>query len=157
MSQEKPSSIQVVDDALHRTGRGTSFVRRNNECARVQHNARTLRAARRLCGSVSWHQRVSRDLLVHALDDAVIFASGDFGANFANNSLFAQVRLDVLHLPTTNGEHCTSARLIWVKPDDPDFIIKFFAAKALRGVDGLVSSSTHSGTALSMSWEGRIT
>ena len=37
----------------------------------------------------------------------VIFASGGFGADFAQNSLLATYRPDLLHLPTTNGEHCT--------------------------------------------------
>ena len=90
---------------------------------------------------------------------AVIFASGGLGSYFANNSLLAQFRLDLLSLPRTNGEHCTSgpikmgeaigAKTIdieWaqahptdlVKPDDPDVKIKFFAAEALRGVGGLV-------------------
>merc|ERR1711937_1071718 len=73
--------------------------------------------------------------------------------------LLAQYRPDLLHLPTTNGEHCTgdgikmgeaigakSIDLEWVqvhptglvKPDDPDAKIKFLAAEALRGVGGLV-------------------
>jgi len=64
-----------------------------------------------------------------------------------------------MHLPTTNGEHCTgdgikmgevigakTVDLEWVqvhptglvKPDDPDAKIKFLAAEALRGVGGLV-------------------
>merc|ERR1719223_673227 len=64
-----------------------------------------------------------------------------------------------MHLPTTNGEHCTgdgikmgeaiggkSIDLEWVqvhptglvKPDDADAKIKFLAAEALRGVGGLV-------------------
>ena len=107
--------------------------------------------------AVSWHQRVSRDLLIHKLDDAIIFASGGFGADFANNSLLALFRPDLL--PTANGEHCTGGAiktdeaigaktidLEWVqvhpaglmKPDDPDVKIKFFAAEALRGVGGLV-------------------
>merc|ERR1712224_1025440 len=71
-------------------------------------------------------------------------------------------RPDLLHLPTTNGEHCTgdaikmgesvgatSVDLEWVqvhptglvKPDDPDAKIKFLAAEALRGVGGLVLDS----------------
>ena len=33
--------------------------------------------------------------------------SGGFGADFTSNSLLAQYRPDLLHLPTTNGEHCT--------------------------------------------------
>ncbi|CAJ1407888.1 unnamed protein product [Effrenium voratum] len=37
----------------------------------------------------------------------VILASGGFGADFTSNSLLAQYRPDLLHLPTTNGEHCT--------------------------------------------------
>merc|ERR1719161_2084541 len=64
-----------------------------------------------------------------------------------------------MHLPTTNGEHCTGdgikmgeavgAKVIdleWVqvhptglvKPDEPDGKIKFLAAEALRGVGGLI-------------------
>jgi hypothetical protein len=64
-----------------------------------------------------------------------------------------------MHLPTTNGEHCTgdgikmgeaigakTIDLEWVqvhptglvKPDEPDAKIKFLAAEALRGVGGLV-------------------
>ena len=35
------------------------------------------------------------------------FASGGYVADFANNSLFAQYRPDLLHLPITNGERCT--------------------------------------------------
>merc|ERR1711884_691250 len=90
---------------------------------------------------------------------AVILASGGFGADFTQNSLLAQYRPDLMHLPTTNGEHCTgdgikmgeaiggrSIDLEWVqvhptglvKPDDADAKIKFLAAEALRGVGGLV-------------------
>merc|ERR1712048_1455658 len=36
-----------------------------------------------------------------------ILASGGFGADFTQNSLLAQYRPDLMHLPTTNGEHCT--------------------------------------------------
>merc|ERR1719282_1381810 len=89
----------------------------------------------------------------------VILATGGFGADFTQDSLLAQYRPDLLHLPTTNGEHCTgdgikmgeeiggqSIDLEWVqahptglvKPDDPDAKIKFLAAEALRGVGGLV-------------------
>merc|ERR1712070_510582 len=89
----------------------------------------------------------------------VIFASGGFGADFGQDSLLAKYRPDLLHLPTTNGEHCTgdgiklgegiggkTIDLEWVqvhptglvKPDDADAKIKFLAAEALRGVGGLV-------------------
>merc|ERR1712187_909933 len=90
---------------------------------------------------------------------AVILASGGFGADFTQQSLLAKYRPDLMHWPTTNGEHCTgdgikmgeaigakSIDLEWVqvhptglvKPDDPDAKIKFLAAEALRGVGGLV-------------------
>merc|ERR1711971_1552869 len=89
----------------------------------------------------------------------VIFCSGGYGADFGSDSLLAKYRPDLLHLPTTNGEHCTgdaikigegigakTVDLEWVqvhptglvKPDDPDAKIKFLAAEALRGVGGLV-------------------
>merc|ERR1719217_1125469 len=89
----------------------------------------------------------------------VIICTGGFGADFTNQSLLAQFRPDLLHLPTTNGEHCTgdgikmgeaiggrTIDLEWVqvhptglvKADDPDAKIKFLAAEALRGVGGLV-------------------
>jgi len=89
----------------------------------------------------------------------VILATGGFGADFSSDSLLAQYRPDLIHLPTTNGEHCTgdgikmgeaigaeTIDLEWVqvhptglvKPDDPDAKVKFLAAEALRGVGGLV-------------------
>merc|ERR1712039_340137 len=89
----------------------------------------------------------------------VIFCSGGFGADFTQNSLLAMYRPDLLHLPTTNGEHCTgdaikmgesigakTIDLEWVqvhptglvKPDDADAKVKFLAAEALRGVGGIV-------------------
>jgi succinate dehydrogenase/fumarate reductase flavoprotein subunit len=89
----------------------------------------------------------------------VILASGGFGADFSNNSLLAKHRPDLVHLPTTNGEHCTgdgikmgeqigakTIDLEWVqvhptglvKPDEPDAKVKFLAAEALRGVGGLI-------------------
>merc|ERR1740138_1707217 len=89
----------------------------------------------------------------------VILCSGGFGADFGSDSLLAKYRPDLLHLPTTNGEHCTgdaikmgekvgaqSIDLEWVqvhptglvKPDDADAKIKFLAAEALRGVGGII-------------------
>ena len=49
----------------------------------------------------------------HCTDDDLEWVQGTpqacegFGADFTNNSLLAQYRPDLLHLPTTNGEHCT--------------------------------------------------
>eukprot|EP00746_Dinoflagellata_sp_MGD_P157015 gnl/MRDRNA2_/MRDRNA2_86070_c0_seq6.p1 gnl/MRDRNA2_/MRDRNA2_86070_c0~~gnl/MRDRNA2_/MRDRNA2_86070_c0_seq6.p1 ORF type:complete len:692 (+),score=189.18 gnl/MRDRNA2_/MRDRNA2_86070_c0_seq6:73-2148(+) len=89
----------------------------------------------------------------------VIICTGGFGADFTQNSLLAKYRPDLMHLPTTNGEHCTgdgikmgeaigakTIDLEWVqvhptglvKPDEPDAKIKFLAAEALRGVGGIV-------------------
>merc|ERR1719471_2387072 len=89
----------------------------------------------------------------------VILCSGGFGADFTQQSLLAQYRPDLMHLPTTNGEHCTgdgikmgekigakTIDLEWVqvhptglvKPDDADAKIKFLAAEALRGVGGII-------------------
>merc|ERR1719420_1182376 len=89
----------------------------------------------------------------------VIVCTGGFGADFTAGGLLARHRPDLLHLPTTNGEHCTgdgikmgveigaqTIDLEWVqvhptglvKPDDADAKIKFLAAEALRGVGGLV-------------------
>merc|ERR1712166_1230577 len=89
----------------------------------------------------------------------VIFCSGGFGADFGADSLLAVYRPDLLHLPTTNGEHCTGdgikigekwgascVDLEWVqvhptglvKPDEADAKVKFLAAEALRGVGGII-------------------
>merc|ERR1719316_1730303 len=89
----------------------------------------------------------------------VILASGGFGADFTSSGLLAKYRPDLLHLPTTNGEHCTgdgikmgaevggsTIDLEWVqvhptglvKPDDADAKVKFLAAEALRGVGGVL-------------------
>ena len=91
--------------------------------------------------------------------DRVIFASGGFGADFTSSYLPATCRSDLLHLPTTNGEHCTgdaikmceaignkTIDLEWVqvhptglvKLDDPDAKIKFLATEALHRVGTLV-------------------
>eukprot|EP00398_MALV-I-01_sp_L67-1_P000021 gene22-655_t len=37
----------------------------------------------------------------------VIVCTGGFGADFTQDSLLAKHRPDLMHLPTTNGEHCT--------------------------------------------------
>ena len=37
----------------------------------------------------------------------VIVCTGGFGADFTASGLLAKYRPDLLHLPTTNGEHCT--------------------------------------------------
>ena len=37
----------------------------------------------------------------------VVIATGGFAADFSDTGLLKRVRPDLLHLPTTNGEHCT--------------------------------------------------
>ena len=102
---------------------------------------------------------VDRDHETRKSYGPVILASGGFGADFASDSLLAKHRPDLLHLPTTNGEHCTgdgikmgesigakTIDLEWVqvhptglvKPDDADAKVKFLAAEALRGVGGIL-------------------
>jgi len=89
----------------------------------------------------------------------VILCSGGFGADFGSDSLLAKHRPDLMHLPTTNGEHCTgdgikmgvevgakTIDLEWVQvhptglvnPKDPKAKVLFLAAEALRGVGGLL-------------------
>merc|ERR1719203_1577654 len=50
------------------------------------------------------YEKGGSDIQAHG---PVILASGGFGADFTQNSLLAQYRPDLMHLPTTNGEHCT--------------------------------------------------
>merc|ERR1719407_314802 len=89
----------------------------------------------------------------------VIIATGGFGADFSSDSLLVKHRPDLMHLATSNGEHCTgdgikmgvaigakTLDLEWVQvhptglvnPKDPDAKVKFLAAEALRGVGGIV-------------------
>ena len=54
-------------------------------------------------------------------------ATGGFGADYTQNSLLAQYRPDLLHLPTTNGEHCTGdgikmAEVIGAKTIDLEWV-----------------------------------
>merc|ERR1719395_132165 len=89
----------------------------------------------------------------------VIVSTGGFGAGFAEDSLLVKHRPDLMHLPTTNGEHCSgdglkmamavgadTVDLEWVQvhptglvhPEEPDAKVKFLAAEALRGVGGIL-------------------
>jgi len=89
----------------------------------------------------------------------VILATGGFGADFSDNGLLHKLRPDLLHLPTTNGDHCTGdgiklAQALGadtvdlsqvqvhptglVHPDEPNAKVKFLAAEALRGCGGLL-------------------
>lgn len=96
----------------------------------------------------------------HQEHGPVILATGGYAADFDDvNSLLKKHRPDLMHLPTTNGDHCTGdgqkmvasigGRLIdlekvqvhptgLVDPKEPDAKVKFLAAEALRGVGGLL-------------------
>ncbi|PWN44622.1 putative OSM1-fumarate reductase [Ceraceosorus guamensis] len=96
----------------------------------------------------------------HQERGAVVLATGGYAADFDDvNSLLKKHRPDLVHLPTTNGDHCTGdgqkmvasigGRLIdlekvqvhptgLVDPRDPDAKVKFLAAEALRGCGGLL-------------------
>merc|ERR1712241_1310414 len=86
-------------------------------------------------------------------------ATGGFGADFTPDSLLNKYRPDLAHLPTTNGDHCTGdglkmsmgvgaecVDLEWVQvhptglvhPGEPDAKVKFLAAEALQGVEGVL-------------------
>ena len=43
----------------------------------------------------------------------VVIATGGFGADFTENSLLSKYRPDLMHLPTSNGEHCTGRVWNW--------------------------------------------
>jgi len=92
--------------------------------------------------------------------EAVVIATGGFGAgNIMRGGILERIRPDLMHLPTTNGEHCTGDGIefaqaigagaidlehVQVHPtglvhlDDPDNKVKFLAAEALRGEGGII-------------------
>ncbi len=89
----------------------------------------------------------------------VILATGGYAADFTNTSLLKKYRPELMHLPTTNGDHCTGDGIkivealggntihmdkVQVHPTglvdlkEPEAKVKFLAAEALRGVGGLL-------------------
>lgn len=95
----------------------------------------------------------------HTVSGPVVIATGGFGADFTKDSILQQVRPDLAHLPTTNGDHCTGDGIKMsqaigaatvdmdavqvhptgmVHPDEPEAKVKFLAAEALRGVGGIL-------------------
>jgi aspartate oxidase len=92
----------------------------------------------------------------------VVISTGGFAADYGQDSLLAQYHPEWLHLPTTNGDHCTGDGIKiatsigaltkdidyvqihptgLVHPDDPDAQVKWLAAEALRGESLFLLSS----------------
>lgn len=140
-------------DALEKVEKAT-----NGQQARIINKARVTRLVRDGVGAVVGcvYEKGGEE---HEAKGAVIIASGGFAADFTPNSLLATHRKDLMHLSTTNGEHCTGdgckmataagAALVdmervqvhpsgLVHPDEPDAKVKFLAAEALRGTGALV-------------------
>eukprot|EP00756_Hemistasia_phaeocysticola_P022343 Hpha_TRINITY_DN15828_c0_g6::TRINITY_DN15828_c0_g6_i1::g.188178::m.188178 len=103
--------------------------------------------------------RYEKDGEIHEERGPVVICTGGFGADFTDGGLMKQVRPEWLHLPTTNGVHCTGdgikmAQAIGgetidldmvqvhptalVHPNEPDAKVKFLAAEALRGQGGVL-------------------
>jgi len=92
--------------------------------------------------------------------DVVVIATGGYGAGvLSKGGLLDKLRPDLMHLPTTNGEHCTGDGIVMAQEigagtidlehvqvhptglvhlDDPDNRVKFLAAEALRGEGGII-------------------
>jgi flavocytochrome c len=92
--------------------------------------------------------------------DVVVIASGGFGAGgLTPGSMLDKIRPELMHLPTTNGAHCTGDGISFamdlganavdlkhvqvhptglVHEDDPYNRTKFLAAEALRGEGGII-------------------
>merc|ERR1719203_78602 len=88
--------IQMLEKVAERT---------NNKMAKIVTKARAhkLLISQGACTGLIYEQG-GKDLQESG---PVILCSGGFGADFTTNSLLAQYRPDLMHLPTTNGEHCT--------------------------------------------------
>jgi flavocytochrome c len=133
-------------------------VAEKSDRAKIVNKAKVDRLITKDDGSVVGCEYI-KDQQIFAEYGPVILCSGGYGADFAPNSLLAKHRPDLLHLPTTNGEHCTgdgikmgvpigakTIDLEWVqvhptglvKVESPNDKILFLAAEALRGVGGLL-------------------
>lgn len=134
LAETQPDRVQIV-----RKARVTKLIYENNAVTGVEYevNGQT-----------------------HREHGPVVLATGGYAADFDDvNSLLKKYRPDLIHLPTTNGDHCTGdgqkmvasigGRLIdlekvqvhptgLVDPKEPDAKVKFLAAEALRGCGGLL-------------------
>merc|ERR1719217_758837 len=75
----------------------------------------------------------------------VILCSGGFGADLGSDSLLAKYRPDLLHLPTTNGEHCTGDAIkigeaIGAKTIDLEWVASFWMPMANASLMNLAAA-----------------
>merc|ERR1712084_45693 len=131
----------------------------SSDKARIMLKTKVTRLLTDTNGNVCGVEAVGKDGVTFQEHGPVIIATGGFGADFADDSLLGKHRPDLMHLPTTNGDHCTGdglkmtmavggdcVGLEWVQvhptglihPDEPDAKVKFLAAEALRGVGGVL-------------------
>jgi len=102
----------------------------------------------------------TKDGQQHSEFGPVVIATGGYGAGiFEKGSILDKIRPELMHLPTTNGKHCTGDGITvsleagagavglddvqvhptgLVHPDDPENRTKFLAAGALRGEGGIL-------------------
>lgn len=101
-----------------------------------------------------------RDKKTYYESGPVVVATGGYGAGvLKKGSALDKLRPDLMHLPTTNGDHCTGDAIEFVSeaggdmvdlefvqvhptglvhPQFPNDKIKFLAAEALRGEGGII-------------------
>uniref|UniRef100_A0A0G4FF44 Cytochrome b5 heme-binding domain-containing protein n=1 Tax=Chromera velia CCMP2878 TaxID=1169474 RepID=A0A0G4FF44_9ALVE len=127
--------------------------------ARVITKAKVNRLTTDGSGAVTGVEYANRKGQTFTEKGIVVIATGGYAADFAPDSLLGVHRPDLLHLPTTNGEHCTGdgikmaqgagagvvdMKQVQVHPTglvdlkEPDAKVKFLAAEALRGVGGML-------------------
>lgn len=125
---------------------------------RIVKNARATRLLQDNEGKVVGVE-FEKDGKVSQENGPVILATGGYAADFAENGLIKQIRPDIFHLPTTNGDWSTGDGIKMVKAlggntidlekvqvhptglvdlKEPDAKVKFLAAEALRGCGGLL-------------------
>jgi len=131
----------------------------NPDQAKILLKTRVTRLLQDNNGNVIGVAYIDKDGNTQEAHGPVIVATGGYASDFTEDGLLKQYRPQWLHLPTTNGEHCTGDGIKMLRsiggglvdmeavqvhptglvhPDDPDAKVKWLAAEALRGVGGLI-------------------
>jgi len=142
--------METYDKIIEEQGDGRARLITKATASKLLHDAQT--------GAVTGVEYV-KDGKTFTEYGPVIIATGGFAADFSPEGILASVRKDLLHLPTTNGDHCTgdgfkmaqalgagdtdlSAVQVHptglINPNEPDAKVLFLAAEALRGCGGLI-------------------